>query len=362
MIHPAAADAAAFSGSERLWRDSMEKFVVSRDESIYEAWPDVVLTDAGTLVCVFSECTHHRDRTLARLCIVRSFDRGRTWTEKSYLSGQGTKKRYYNCARITRHRDGTLYILCDLITTGDENREAFVHLWKSTDDGATWEGPILTPGRGIVPDRLLELSDGRWLIAAHTAEKNSGKLTEYVWTSDDRGQTWSERITAAEDARYNLCEASMLEAENGTIVCYLRENSGMGYDCMKTISTDRGEHWSPVTNVPIPGCHRPTAGFLRDGRILITYRFMQGGSGFFGAYQNVFGALMQPETALETERKKQSSRLFPIDYDRNPEADTGYTGWVQFEDGEILVVNYIMDDAEKAYIRAISFRAEEVAF
>ena len=40
----------------------IEKFAVSRDDSIYEAFPDVALTPSGRLVCVFAECTHHRDR------------------------------------------------------------------------------------------------------------------------------------------------------------------------------------------------------------------------------------------------------------------------------------------------------------
>ena len=41
----------------------------------------------------------------------------------------------------------------------------------------------------------------------------------------------------------------------------------------------------------------------------------------------------------------------PVDFDRSPVADLGYSGWVQFEDGEIYIVNYIVDDAPKAQIR-----------
>ena len=62
------------------------KHIVSRDDSIYEAWPSLLLTKSGKMICVFSECTHHRDRTDARLTIVTSTDRGRTWTPKRYLT------------------------------------------------------------------------------------------------------------------------------------------------------------------------------------------------------------------------------------------------------------------------------------
>lgn len=43
-----------------------------------------------------------------------------------------------------------------------------------------------------------------------------------------------------------------------------------------------------------------------------------------------------------------------IDYDRSPKADIGYTGRVQFYDGGIYVVTYLMDDAPKAQIRGYS--------
>jgi sialidase-1 len=40
----------------------IQKFNVSRDDSIYEAWPDIVLTDGGKLICVFAECEHHKNQ------------------------------------------------------------------------------------------------------------------------------------------------------------------------------------------------------------------------------------------------------------------------------------------------------------
>ena len=53
------------------------------------------------------------------------------------------------------------------------------------------------------------------------------------------------------------------------------------------------------------------------------------------------------------------TRVLPLDFDRHPESDTGYSGWVQFDDGEIYIVNYILDDAPKAQIRGISLRMDD---
>ena len=338
----------------------MEKFIVSRDDSIYEAFPDVVLAADGTLVCVFTECTHHCDRTGARLCLCRSRDRGRTWTPKEYLTEPGANDGNYNCARLSRLSDGRLILVCDFITEAGKSDTAIVRMWQSADNGQSWNGPVDTPARGIVPDKLTELDTGRWLLAAHTESKEHGKLTEYLWYSDDKGQSWSDRITVATDPHYELCESSMLPLGDGTVVCFLRENSGCGWDGMKTISHDNGETWEGPYNVPVPGMHRPTVGRLTDGRYLLTCRLHQGYCGSWGAYQLTLGGVMTCDTVLATSRCLQRVRLFPVDFDRSPQSDTGYTGWVQWDDGEILIVNYIMDDAPKAWIRATVLRIEEV--
>ena len=55
---------------------AIQKFTVSSDDSIYEAWPDRVKTEGGKLICVFTECTAHQNREKARVVITESTDRG----------------------------------------------------------------------------------------------------------------------------------------------------------------------------------------------------------------------------------------------------------------------------------------------
>ena len=339
----------------------MQKYIVSRDDSLYEAFPDLVKTDSGRLICVYTECAHHGNRDLSRIVFRTSDNRGKSWSSVHALTERRSDSQYYNCARISRLHDGRIVISCDYISGEKLTDTREIKLWFSSDDGESWSEPMIIPGaHAIMPDKLIELKSGRWLIAAHSPSETTGKLTEYLWYSDDKGKTWSERVTVVSDPRYNLCEASLLEVEPDAVVAYLRENSWMGYDCFKTISRDGGLTWNGVYNVPLPGCHRPTAGLLTDGRILITYRFMQGGSGWLGSWtQNTFGALMSRESALVEKRNEQSARIFPIDFDRSSVSDTGYTGWAQFDDGEIYVVNYMVDDAPKAFIKGSSFRAED---
>ena len=327
--------------------------VVSRDENIYEAWPDLVQTQSGTLICVFTECDHHLNRDNARLCLVKSHDKGRTWSEKFYLTKKGTDENYFNCARISELSDNRLVIICDKVYR-NENLMSEIFVWFSEDAGESWSEPYSLGMCGIVPDKIKELKNGRIIVSAHFKNSTVGKLEQYLWYSDDNGKTWSDRVTVAADPRYNLCEASILECEDGRLVAFLRENSGLGYPILKVFSEDFGESWSPVYETSMDSGHRPVSAFLQDGRVMVTYRYIPCGT------QNLFAAFLDPNVLFEKERKNQRVRVLPIDYDRNPSPDIGYTGWTQFDDGEIYIVTYIKDDSDKAHIRGYSFYPEDV--
>jgi sialidase-1 len=333
------------------------RFIVSRDDTIYEAFPDVAICPSGRLVCVFAECTHHGDRGYTRIVLCHSDDRGRTWSAKRGLSEPTHGDGAWNCARITSLRDGRLAAICDyrpgpVPASQPRKWQSENHLWLSADDGVTWDGPHLTPMRGIVPDRLLELPSGRWIISSHAADEPGAYLYQRLWYSDDQGASWSGPVVVARAEGLHLCEASILALDERTLVAFHRENSGLGWDCQKTVSRNSGETWGDVVSFPLPACHRPVAGRLLSGKVLITHRFMQGGKGWIGWWtQNLFAALTDEASCLAEERAGAHARIMPVDFDRSPESDTGYSGWTQFPDGEIYVVNYIMDDAPKAHIR-----------
>lgn len=334
---------------------AIQKYTVSNDPAIYEAWPDLVQTDSGKLICVFSECAHHGNRDDARIVLCESTDRGRSWSEKRPLTERGKRDNFYNCARISKLSDGRLVIICDKVY-GDENRAAENHIWFADAEGISWSGPVVLPFCGIVPDKVLELKNGRWIVAAHFMNGETKKCEQFLWYSDDRGMTWSDRVTVASDARYSLCEVSIYECEDETLVAFMRENSGLGYDCLKAISHDHGSSWEGVCHCPIPACHRPVAGRLQSGNIMLTHRYMQGGTCWT---QNLFAAFFTEEDAKCVERQLQGTRILPLDFDRNEHPDQGYTGWTQFDDGEIYVVNYIKDNADKGQIRGYSFYEDE---
>ena len=93
----------------------IKRFTVSRDDTVYEAFPDVALTVAGTLVCVFAECTHHADRSYSRVMVTTSVDRGRTWSAKHPVTEATYGIAFYNCPRISCLQDGRLVVVVDKI-------------------------------------------------------------------------------------------------------------------------------------------------------------------------------------------------------------------------------------------------------
>ena len=155
----------------------MKKFTVSRDDSIYQAWPDLALTPSGKLVCVFSECTHHHDRSYTRIMLCDSDDRGRNWSPKRPLTLPSQSPDpfwFWNCARISILRDGRLAVLVDRVSDESSSGEGANsnYLFFSSDEGRTWTEPILTPAQGIVPDRTF-LLDCPVEVGLHRALKRN---------------------------------------------------------------------------------------------------------------------------------------------------------------------------------------------
>lgn len=340
----------------------LKQYTVSRDDSVYECFPDMVKTKSGKLICVFRESAHHGDLNGSRLVCKESADNGKTWGEKCALTPRMEASFAYNCPKISALPNGELIIICDVLNRA-VNEDLLVnceqHIFRSSDDGKTWSAPEILPFKGIVPDKYQVLSNGRHIFGIHRRDPETKNLVQYAYYSDDNGKTWTETVIAS-DERYELCEVSIVEI-NGVLVAFMRENSGLGYSCKKAFSYDLGATWEGVYDTNIDCCHRPVVARCENGMYFMTYRYMQGGKGWLGHWtQNLFGAFFNERTALAKERREQSVRIFPISYDRSAKSDMGYSGWAELEKDRFYVVNYLLDDAPKAQIRGYEFEMNDV--
>lgn len=345
----------------------MERFSIHRDETgdRFYGFPDIVRTASGKLIAVFLETTTHINRDRSRICLKESRDQGETWENFRFLTEPGTAAAAFNCPRVTRLRNGELIVICDFNHQRTDENGKFVAtidsqlwIWRGDAEGLRFSEPELLPFRGMVPDRLRELTNGRWLVTAHIDYGKGGHpLAVFASYSDDRGETWSDAVPVAVDPELALCECCVCEYKPGRLIALLRENSDRGLGAFKVFSDDGGESWYGLTETALAACHRPVIDRLSDGRFLVTYRLRPGGKRSGNTI--TLGAFL-PVEALEAEQRSDCTvRLFPLEYDRNRSPDNGYTGFVELDDGAVYVINYVKDDLPKCQIRGYRFYPSE---
>ncbi len=341
----------------------LRRFVLSRQEGVYQAFPDVAQCVSGRLVAVWRASAGHTARDFSDIVLMHSDDGGETWHQRRVLDagpripwedGRQPPAGWwsYNCPRVTILPDGRLVAVCDRLPRQGEgdggDALATNWMWLSNDDGLTWLGPSDMGVRGIVPDRIRVLSDGTWICGTHwTVSSPRPHLAQFLWRSSDEGRSWQGPVTVADVPDLQLCEGCFLETPDGTIVCTMRENSATGLPGFKAFSADGGMTWEGPYETLLFGCHRPVSGLLASGKVLTTYRCYPG----YGMTRLFFACLEPLESLLARERARQSGRLLALDHDRNRHVDIGYSGWVQLPDGRVLVVYYIKDDASVGQIR-----------
>lgn len=250
--------------------DALQKrhVVIDRRAGEYLCFPDVCLAADGTLVCVYNEFDRHVG-TRRRMLIRRSADQGRTWGEAmAPMDAQS------HCPRICRLADGGLFIIDD----------AAPSILLSRDNGRSWRRE---QARGLehgLLDRVRQLPGGGLLTAGHGHRglepwpKIRQAPTEQVaYRSDNGGLDWKPLALMAREPCLVLCEASVIELPGAgregapRLLALMRENSFVGEPMYYSVSEDGGRSWSAHAPTPLVG-HRPTLGWTRSGRLLVTYR------------------------------------------------------------------------------------------
>ena len=153
-------------------------------------------------------------------------------------------------------------------------------LFRSSDGGATWEGPQETGiTSGIVPS-IKQLSSGDLLLGVTRIHFPTGKRTDMreqqlVYRSRDLGATWEGPAVVPDPATpsanvlpWRLNEGDFAELDDGTVVCYMREDAET-LSGWKSLSHDGGRNSSVPIRAQMNAClGRPSVG--RHNRIEIT--------------------------------------------------------------------------------------------
>lgn len=262
--------------------------------SIHAWHPSIVLLDDGTLVAGFDlgEAVESLDY---RTYTARSVDNGSTWSEPKPLFDDDTARRCTHTARLGRTRDGLIVALGgrffrDNPEEGLVNRENLGYVpmeliqLTSSDGGHIWTPPkvIRTPlvGPGFeICHRLVELSDGTWLLPTSTWKGWNGEaphgMQAIALVSRDRGASWPEWMPIADQYERGVIswEQGLTELPDGrllVVVWSFNERTGHSEPSRYTLTNDERQ-FRPLRLNEVQG---ETAKLLtlRDGRVLMVYR------------------------------------------------------------------------------------------
>ncbi len=320
---------------------SSEFIVISKGEKAgpYQAFPDAARLSNGDIVVTFYSGYGHVSLPKpgwekgGRLCMVRSSDEGRTWTDAQIIFDDGRDNRDPHIAQLN---NGTM--ICSFFSlspragephTTTQRETSGTEIIMSHDGGETWdqEARAIAPG-WYVSAPVRQLKEGTCLLGLYREDKTTGEHQGAVIISADNGKSWGEPniIGLGQDLPIDA-ETDVIELTDGRIFAALRSST-------KTLhyaySNDGGKTWEPAVDSGFRG-HAPHLNRLSTGEIIMTHRL--------------------PSTSMHISRDETKSWEGPYLIDN---VFGAYTSTVELKDGSVLVVYYT--EGRNSRIRARRFK------
>lgn len=304
----------------------------------YEAFPDVCLTRAGELLCVFYAGYSHvsvpnaKLPQGARIALCRSRDYGRTWSAAETVVDTPIDDRDPS---ITQLSNGDLLVAYMSYAPQRQPGSHQVFTVRSSDDGKTWGEPQRVPTQfdvnEAVSEPARELPDGRLLLPLYGAisRQPAPRYVVGLVESRDQGRSW-QPLSLVQSAQYELCEPSVVCLPGGRLLMLIRPTMTW---CE---SADGGKTWSAPAPLALPG-DAPYLLRTSKGLLLCAFRHRPTSS-----------------TALIYSRDegKTWSDMLPLD-----RVLGAYPSLVELPDGRVLVVYYT--EGSGSDIRSLFLQADE---
>jgi Neuraminidase (sialidase) len=270
------------SPSNTIISDSVTYHIVSRGEAAYkyQAFPDACRLANGDILIVFYAGEGHvtfaneNYPLCGRICMVRSSDDGKTWSEPVVVYDDLYENRDPHVSQL---KDGTIVITFFSLKPYPVNGRTVLHrtqMIRSTDNGKTW---IDDPASFSVENEdwycsapVRELEDGTLVFPVYHQDGDRELGWGGVFLSYDNGKNWSSVVPIGKEANlYLAAETDVIRLNDGAWMAVLRgqKEIPMHY----SISKDQGKTWSPAKSIGFAG-HSPHLNRMSTGEILLTYR------------------------------------------------------------------------------------------
>ena len=348
--------------------------VIHKDDFAYNSHPSIAVLDNGEWLAVFGNSRrrnpleHPPGDPLFRNLLVRTADRGATWSEPTFVPdfdwygvecpgiaqlANGTvvlsqfRFGWYplGLARQRRAAGEPIYLSLpdrpyggwtEDFTEADWERAQrtwargyhglYAHL--SADHGHTFDTVKIdcTPYRdGYTRTGVVELADGRVAYAVTEHHPPLPKGDTFLVTSGNGGRTWDPPVLMVPSPEQEYGEPDLAEVAAGEIYCILRTASRGGY-LQGCRSEDGGATWSAPEVTPMDGGPGHLLS-LRDGRLLCTY----------GRRKAPFG--VRACLSDDGGRTWDLEREIVIRADL-PNGDLGYPTTIEYAPGELFCCYY----------------------
>jgi hypothetical protein len=321
----------------------------------YQAFPDACRLANGDIVCVFYAGYGHVSLEAddfpngGRICMVRSGDEGKTWTEPAVLFDDADDNRDSHIAQLS---DGSL--VCTffswkhkgmrLANYKDFSWKTFkklsentgAQMVRSTDGGKTWEKTAQSIAKNWVCSApVRQMPDGKCLLGLYgelLAEPAMGAVIE----SDDLCKTWNPVVKMPQTKGLSLAaETDLIRLKDGRIYAALRNTKdNMHY----SISSDEGKSWSMATDIGFKG-HCPHLNRLSNGAIILSHRM--------------------PNTSIHISRDECETWQGPYEIDSCIGA---YPATVELKDGSVLIVYYSEGNGSEIRAKRFKVKADGIEF
>lgn len=315
----------------------MIKSVLSREDGIYKAFPDLVQLDDGALLCVYRESLVHGARPFGRIVSQTSFDGGHNWGAKKTIHevADASVGGRLNNPRLQHLGGQRLLLICDLLPANqpESDPRAEIFIWRSEDGGTSWSSMDSTGITGHICPSIFRTRSGDIIIGADRVGPRDD--TSVLWlvnafTSTDEGQTWSGANLVSTHADLRLNETTFVELDDGILVCYMREDEERlcGW---KALSRNGGKTWDGPHQTFLSCCvGRPRAGRLSNGEIAIVHGFQR----YTPPRNLVLHAETQavaadPDCVINAAVHQGGHRYFFIDHDRSVHCDDAPTAHIR---------------------------------